>query len=357
MTDIDYSKLVAELNTADMFDKLEDRINMRITAALESTMGHAVDGKVKKPLPPLPKDKMDALAADFPPEAFSPHESKEYLSTLKAGWIIERLNQVLGTGRWTVDHAPMETDDPKLIMKQGRIRVLDYDVHIPMIYGGKEVMGKATNLIDAHKSAVTDIMSKSASYLGIGIQMFKGLINTSGGSRPSRSRGSGKAQGSGGPPRKNTSTKPASTAQIGMIKGLIKKDGVTQAAIDHTLGWLKGKHTSAEASELIRKLKDMIAAAPAPKPKAPPVPQEEQSQEPTAPTEAEAPQDPQLEAEIHMLVLAYMQALKIKKEDFAVKQLDGILNNKIGKVVAELSLEDIARLHKELEKIGDITPF
>jgi hypothetical protein len=116
-----------------------------------------------------------ALRAPLPPEGIKQHDTKTFLSTIKSIYIVERLNQVFGMGRWTLDHEVVkEYEAPPYILMKGKLRFLDYEVEIPWIYGGHVTEQKNTEPADGYKSAVTDIISKSASYLEIGIDVFKG---------------------------------------------------------------------------------------------------------------------------------------------------------------------------------------
>ncbi len=126
----------------------------------------------------------DALRAEFPGEAYKKHDSKSYLTTLKAMYVVERLNAVFGLGRWTVIHK-VESAENNYVLMSGYIKVFDYDVHVPIQYGGHATSGTGKEPADGYKSAITDILSKSASYLEIGIELFKGNINPGGG-KPSQ---------------------------------------------------------------------------------------------------------------------------------------------------------------------------
>lgn len=121
-------------------------------------------------------DMRGALRAPFPDEAYSGHPTKTFLTVLKAMYVTERLNDVFGLGRWTVEHEIIErTEDYVLI--QSEFHSLDYDVSVPKQYGGHKTTGKNTEIADGYKSALTDSISKIASYLEIGIDMFKGKVN------------------------------------------------------------------------------------------------------------------------------------------------------------------------------------
>ncbi len=117
----------------------------------------------------------DQLRSPFPNEAYQAIESKPYLTTLKAMYVTERLNDVFGLGRWTIEFNIIEKT-PENIVLQGEFISFDFDIHVPKQFGGHALNRKGMELADAYKSAVTDCQSKISSYLEIGIDMFKGLI-------------------------------------------------------------------------------------------------------------------------------------------------------------------------------------
>ena len=125
--------------------------------------------------PKITEEIRKLLRADFPKEAYSAHPTKTFLTTLKAMYIVERLNDVFGIGRWTIEHS-VELSTPDYILIRGKLIILDYDCEIPDQFGGHQTTGKNTEIADGYKSAVTDVLSKSASYLEVGIDMFKGKI-------------------------------------------------------------------------------------------------------------------------------------------------------------------------------------
>jgi hypothetical protein len=127
----------------------------------------------------ITKEMREDLRKSFPDEAYSKHPTKTFLTTLKAMYVTERLNDVFGLGRWSIDHEVIErTNDYVLI--QGTFKCLDYEVIVPSQYGGHKTSGTNTEMADGFKSAITDCISKIASYLEVGIDMFKGKKNISG---------------------------------------------------------------------------------------------------------------------------------------------------------------------------------
>ena len=124
----------------------------------------------------ITKEMRIKLRESFPNEAYKAHPTKTFLTTLKAMYITERLNDVFGVGRWSITHEVIErTQDYVLIC--GSFHALDYEVITPSQYGGHKTSGTNTEIADGYKSAVTDCISKIASYLEIGIEMFKGNVS------------------------------------------------------------------------------------------------------------------------------------------------------------------------------------
>jgi len=131
-------------------------------------------------------DKMrKALKEPFPKEAYGAVGSKTYLTSIKAMYIIERLNDVFGIGRWevktkVVSLTPPTEKEKGYVLMEGVFHSLDYDVVISKQYGGHVTTGKGTELADGFKSAVTDVTTKLASALEIAVEVFKGNVDAKG---------------------------------------------------------------------------------------------------------------------------------------------------------------------------------
>jgi len=117
----------------------------------------------------------DKCRESFPDKAYKQHPTKTFLTTLKAMYVTERLNDVFGIGRWTILTEIIERTNDYVLL-QGEFKSLDYDVVLPKQFGGHLTTGKGTEIADGYKSALTDCQSKIASYLEIGIEMFKGNV-------------------------------------------------------------------------------------------------------------------------------------------------------------------------------------
>jgi hypothetical protein len=119
--------------------------------------------------------------------AIKQHPTKSFLSTIKSIYVVERLNDVFGVMGWDFEHEVVgiydnttfdrdgnEAKKRPYVVVAGRIYVREFDLYTPIQYGGHEIDDKGTDPADGFKSAVTDAMSKCASLLEIGIQVFKG---------------------------------------------------------------------------------------------------------------------------------------------------------------------------------------
>jgi len=102
--------------------------------------------------------------------AVSPHPSKSYLSTIKAIYMFERLNEVFGVGTFTLDGEFVERVD-KMVVIKGTLKIPEYDM-VFSNFGGND----NKDLGDAYKGALTDAFTKiAAQHLEVGMYVFKGL--------------------------------------------------------------------------------------------------------------------------------------------------------------------------------------
>ena len=121
----------------------------------------------------LPEGMRAKLSAPMPDKAIKPHPTKTFLSTIKAIYVVERLNDVFGLGGWELEHF-IQKETNEYVTMGGRIYMRQYDLYTSFQFGGHTLTGKNTEPADGYKSAVTDVLSKCASLLEIGIQVFKG---------------------------------------------------------------------------------------------------------------------------------------------------------------------------------------
>lgn len=119
----------------------------------------------------LTAEQVALLKKPLPPEAVSPHPTKAYLSSIKAIYVVERLNDVFGIGTWRIKNEVIEHDS-KMVVVKSTLTVPAYDIEIES-FGGNDNADKG----DAYKGASTDALTKICSYLGIGMDVFKGLAD------------------------------------------------------------------------------------------------------------------------------------------------------------------------------------
>ena len=130
--------------------------------------------KATPKLKTITQEQRTALKAPLPDEAVSPHPTKSYLSSIKAIYVVERLNDVFGLGEWKVKNEVLsakENENTKKVMVvvKSVLTINGYDVEVEQ-FGGND----NDDLGDAYKGAATDALTKIGSYLEIGIDVFKG---------------------------------------------------------------------------------------------------------------------------------------------------------------------------------------
>jgi len=119
--------------------------------------------------PRVTKEVRDKLREPLPKEAISQHPTKKFLSTIKAIYVVERLNDVFGIGQWSIKYDIVEAGE-KMIVAKGVLMVPGFGIEIEQ-FGGNDNPDRG----DAFKGACTDCLTKIGSYLEIGIDVFKGL--------------------------------------------------------------------------------------------------------------------------------------------------------------------------------------
>jgi hypothetical protein len=160
------------------------------TMAPDSTaiIGNAEDEPIQ-----LPGDFIQRLKAPLPPEAVSPNPDKPGLSSIKVIFVVERLNDVFGLNGWKVVNEVVESG--QMVVVKATLSVPKYGIAVEQ-FGGNNNFDRG----DAYKGACTDALSKCASYLGIGMDVYKGLHSddlrnghANGAQRPAVNRTDGRA--------------------------------------------------------------------------------------------------------------------------------------------------------------------
>jgi hypothetical protein len=131
----------------------------------------------------LSEQQLLLLRKPLPPAAIKKHPTKAYLSTIKAIYVTERLNDVFGVGRWTIKTSLLPFDGDNIVRvtlrKNGNeefatiaktiLEVPEYGIYYECIAGSSN-----DDMGDAAKGGTTDGITKICSYLGIGAEVYKG---------------------------------------------------------------------------------------------------------------------------------------------------------------------------------------
>lgn len=121
----------------------------------------------------LTEGQKTLLRKPLPVAAISQHPTKTFLSTIKAIYVVERLNEVFGIGKWKLKSTLIEKSE-KMVVVQSFFSAPEYGIELES-YGGND----NADLGDAYKGATTDALTKIGSFLEIGIDVFKGLSTPS----------------------------------------------------------------------------------------------------------------------------------------------------------------------------------
>lgn len=133
------------------------------------------------------EEQKTALQAKLPDWAIKPHPTKPILSVIHPMAVIDRLNEVFGIGEWqfTTEFLSCDKDIQKtkngdryvyVSAVKGTLKIPKHEVLLEQ-YGGSTNDDKG----DALKGGGTDALTKIASYLGIGAEIYKGHGNVSAG--------------------------------------------------------------------------------------------------------------------------------------------------------------------------------
>lgn len=136
----------------------------------------------------LTQEQINKLSVALPHWAVKPHPIRTNMSTIHPMAVIDRLNEVFGTGGWNFKTEFISCDKRVQITKAGSREVYDSAVKGRLEIGDLviEQFGGSTNddKGDALKGGATDSLTKIASYLGIGAEIYKGHGNVDGGDEP-----------------------------------------------------------------------------------------------------------------------------------------------------------------------------
>lgn len=116
------------------------------------------------------------LDKPLPAEAVTQHPTKTFLSSIKSIYVTERLNEVFGVGAWRTKTEKIAEGNGGMIVVKVSLSIPEYGIEYES-FGGNNNGGEGSknfDLGDAYKGAVTDAITKIASWMGIGADVFKG---------------------------------------------------------------------------------------------------------------------------------------------------------------------------------------
>ena len=119
----------------------------------------------QKPLP-LPPEIIAQLTARIDPAATKEVGTKGGFTSIKAYYIIERLNNVFGVHGWTHTCEVVYSNDKDLAVK-GKLILWDYGIVIEEMGGSND-----RDVADRFKGAKTSSFSKATSILGVGREIY-----------------------------------------------------------------------------------------------------------------------------------------------------------------------------------------
>lgn len=119
----------------------------------------------------MKEELKEALSKELPLEALQPIPGKPYLTSIKGIYVTERFNEVFGVGGWRVKAEFVERKEDAVVVKV-IFEVPEKNIYYEC-YGGNN----NKDLGDAYKGATTDALTKIGSYLGVGLEVFKGKVS------------------------------------------------------------------------------------------------------------------------------------------------------------------------------------
>jgi len=134
----------------------------------------------------LANELLDKLKEKLPFWAVKPHPIKSNLSVIHPMAVIDRLNEVFEVGGWQFTTSFISCDKEKQKTQKGErdvwVSAVKGRLEIPRLNIILEQYGGSTNddKGDALKGGGTDALTKIASYLGIGAEIYKGHGNING---------------------------------------------------------------------------------------------------------------------------------------------------------------------------------
>jgi len=123
----------------------------------------------------LTDEQKELIKKSLPVEAITQHPTKTYLSSIKAIYVLERLNEVFWIGAWTVKTEQIWEVNNWMVVVKVTFEIPTYWIYYEC-FGWNDNWWEANknfDLWDAYKWATTDAITKICSYIGIWADVFK----------------------------------------------------------------------------------------------------------------------------------------------------------------------------------------
>ena len=124
----------------------------------------------------LTPQQIELIKNPLPEEAITQHPTKTYLSSIKAIYVTERLNEVFWIWAWQIKTNQIwDVSDKWMVVVKVILEVPTYWIYYES-FGWNDngwESSKNFDLWDAYKWATTDAITKIASYIWIWIDVFK----------------------------------------------------------------------------------------------------------------------------------------------------------------------------------------
>jgi hypothetical protein len=119
----------------------------------------------------------EKLKAPFPTEALSSDVSRGFtLTSVKAQYIVERLNDALGLGSWKLEGNYEKIGNGVMFHGKLTVEICGKTIQVENSGYAEPKENKKSNAGDVYKSARTDCLSKCASWLGVANEVYKGNV-------------------------------------------------------------------------------------------------------------------------------------------------------------------------------------
>lgn len=123
----------------------------------------------------LTPQQIELIKKPLPKEAVTQHPTKTYLSSIKAIYVTERLNEVFWIWAWTIKTNSEKEWTKWMVVVKVILEIPDYWIYYESFWWNDNGWDWSKNfdLWDAYKWATTDAITKICSYIWIWIDVFK----------------------------------------------------------------------------------------------------------------------------------------------------------------------------------------